>query len=292
MTFHHNKLIPSIALFNSKYKLEFQPLSIRDNIEHTLYRTGLNTSVFFDDVQCASLISELGNIKSDPDMITSFYKYKDGRIRSDMCRLAMLWRYGGYYFDNDIRLLDNVVDTLLPTTQLVTCKNTDIFNNVPGYFQAFLASVPNNPVIGKALHFHGQWFNWEHTRPEWFKRVTEKRDPNIGTILLRDAFVSVYGSLPVQTLELDGVYQDLELFFEIPSTLAKGQSPWGENEMCSFSTFSPCGFVVQHKNSKTLFQSRIASNGKSCIFPYCGKRHALKQLSYMRRNVVHMDILP
>ena len=76
-----------------------------------------------------------------PDLIPYFDSETEGAYKGDMCRLAALYLYGGYYFDVDIEVIEPYVhnSTILFTTVMD-------WDNI-GIFQAFLASSPGHPVI-------------------------------------------------------------------------------------------------------------------------------------------------
>ena len=86
-----------------------------NNVERTIRVTSSQkTRVFFlDDEGCYRLLHAykdaewpwLGAI-----LARRFLDEKDGRFKSDLCRLAQLHKHGGYYFDNDIFVLVDLSD--------------------------------------------------------------------------------------------------------------------------------------------------------------------------------------
>ena len=69
------------------------------NVQRTIALHPATKVKFFDDSQCREALARherLGNA-----LAGYFDSEPDGRLRSDMCRLAML-RDGGYYFDTDL----------------------------------------------------------------------------------------------------------------------------------------------------------------------------------------------
>ena len=46
--------------------------------------------IFFNDAQCADALTAV-----EPSLVDAFWAERDGRFKSDMCRLAMLYTHGG-----------------------------------------------------------------------------------------------------------------------------------------------------------------------------------------------------
>ena len=152
--------IPRIALFNHKINLlqnKTYDTEIYDNIQRTLKIVEPYKVIFYSDDDCHYLLGELEDEWNMKALQNTYVMLLDGRIKSDMCRLAMLWKYGGFYFDNDIFLLQDLTKNILPTTEFVTCKTTTLIRNTPGFFQAFIGSIPRNKVLKQALYYHTTW---------------------------------------------------------------------------------------------------------------------------------------
>jgi hypothetical protein len=241
--------IPRLALFNSKGPLEGDLLR---NTERTRNLTGL-PFIFHTDAQCRRLLAELEQELGS--LVVGFDSYTDGRIRSDMCRLAMLWRYGGFYFDNDIQPLVDVTQRISSRARFVTSTSAQLFGNPPGFFQAFVASEPRHPILSKALALHGRWPVMTVER----KRCGESSRPNIGTVLLRDAARAHADVLLAERTgrTVDGV----QLFRELPLTDA-----YNTSGLCVTCTpHHHCNFcVADPRTGEVLFKSRFAHEGAPC----------------------------
>lgn len=273
----HINFIPEIALFNYKTNILKNATNHENthiNILRTVNITKLNKIIFYDDQNCMELLQKLENEWQMRWLTESYYRYEDGRIRSDMCRLAMLWNFGGYYFDNDIFMLKNIRNYIYPVTDFVTCKTTTLFKNNPtGFFQAFIASKPHNKIFKKALYFHVIWFDYiRKENKKEIDRITggTKNKPNLGTIFLRDAFIHLYGDIYTKRLEKIGFsyVQKKQLFFEESLKEIKKEKTFNTKGLCiPCEVTNPCGFTVFDKASgEPLFKSRIMNyeNNKTC----------------------------
>ena len=80
-----------------------------------------------------------------PFLLQRFKKEQYGPYKSDMCRLAVLYEYGGIYVDNDI-LITRAFPELFPILrrrELVTVKEA----LDSGIMQGFIATIPRHPVV-------------------------------------------------------------------------------------------------------------------------------------------------
>lgn len=99
----------------------------------------------WDDQDCFTALDEL-QMKEGHELALDFRGEAVGRIKSDICRMVMLYNTGGYYFDTDVAPLDALQKVLDPRATFVTTKVRD-----GNFFQAFLATTPKHPVIRKCL---------------------------------------------------------------------------------------------------------------------------------------------
>jgi hypothetical protein len=116
-----------------------------NNVLHTInvYREAWNDKdapvLFLDDQDCLEVIEEV-----EPKLAIHFRQEDLGAFKADICRLAVLYVRGGYYFDIDMK-----------ATQAVPVPSNIAFASVQaaygGFFQSFLASAPESPIIKKAL---------------------------------------------------------------------------------------------------------------------------------------------
>ena len=150
-------------LFNYKinlFKEEHGDLTSREkilltNIKRTvrLFQniTGDASEVeMWDDARCLTALKDL-QMKEGLPLAFAFKTEVVGMIRSDLCRLVMLYRSGGYYFDTDIAPLAALQRVLDPRATFVTVRTSERSRSGGGFFQAFLATAPKHPVIRRFL---------------------------------------------------------------------------------------------------------------------------------------------
>tara|TARA_B100000482_G_scaffold172942_1_gene140642 strand:+ start:1301 stop:2632 length:1332 start_codon:yes stop_codon:yes gene_type:complete len=273
---HENEIIhviPKIMILNGKDNfLHIKENIYTKNINRISNITNINNIIFFDDTECLKLILKLEEMWGMQNLSDSYTSNTDGRIKSDMCRLAMLHEFGGFYFDNDIFLVENILEYISPMTEFVTCKTTDIFKNPSGFFQAFIGSTPQHELLKKALFYHALYYL--HLRNQ-----TIQSKPNVGTVLLRDAFVYFHGELFTKRLANIGFSykKRMQLFVEdsvnmkidtIPSNICHSCDI---TQLCDFGVFDP-------QTERLVFKSRIFNNIENITCPvYCGAHNRTQQ---------------
>ena len=238
------------------------------NLYETLARMRFHDVVFHTDTGCTSLLRTMEGLDAFQGvaLVQAFSEQTgDGRIRSDICRLAMLWTRGGYYFDNDIVLLDDVSRRLSPDTTFATVTAVRyLFNNPPGLFNAFIACTPRHPIVHEALRRHARWSTMSPMERWRITRGNTHR-PNIGTVLLRDAVRSVVGDAATFECERTGVCGGgIQLFREIALNPDGEYNASGLCTMCD--TTHECNFAVADVLSgDVIMKSRIAmQSGHLC----------------------------
>jgi len=240
------------------------------NLRETLARMRVRDVAFRDDAACLSLLREMEASEEafrGVALATSFAAHaQDGRIRSDICRLGMLWERGGYYLDNDLVLLDDVASRLAPGTTFASVTTVRwMFHNPPGLFNAFVACAPRHPIVREALLRHARW--WRARDPEEERRITRgnAHRPNLGTVFLRDALRSVVGDAAAFECERDGVCNGgVQLFREVALDRDGEYNASGLCTMCDAT--HECNFAVADVPSgDVLMKSRVATrSGRPC----------------------------
>lgn len=180
--------IPAIVHFNYKIDLhidddsfDFGDVSkddrdllqvLKKNCKHTVDTFGgdVDKVYFYDDRDCRDELRKLDDFDGDK-LADGFGRFQNGRFKSDLCRLAQLYKYGGYYFDTDILPVTSVRRVLEPETTFATARST--FKGV--FLQAFLAATPKHPFIAEQLKEFGKWIDENHG---------EEEHPNLGCWLL------------------------------------------------------------------------------------------------------------
>lgn len=191
-----NLLIPRKLLFNYKKNLfKAEPGDLSKEEKMLLANMKRTVTVFqnfagdapevhmWDDHDCFTAIHEL-QMKEGHQLALYFDREDEGRIKSDVCRLVMLYNMGGLYFDTDVAPLAALPRTLDPRATFVTVKVRD-----GNFFQAFLATSPKHPVIRMCLTKFKTWYDelWKPGQDQ--KRLRkETGGGNIGTALLARSF--------------------------------------------------------------------------------------------------------
>ncbi len=130
---------------------------------------------FLSDNDCIAIIT-----KAEPRLVEKFRGEKRGEFKGDICRVAELYVYGGYYFDIDIGVYEPLhLDALhLPresfqaiTLRYLKMATTDelmklikggrddivtfstVVNKQNRFFQAFTAAMPRHPVMERSLEY-------------------------------------------------------------------------------------------------------------------------------------------
>jgi hypothetical protein len=114
--------------------------SVRKNIPHSSYKVYSNPELQ------AWIRQEFGG-----DMILAFNKLKPYAYRADLARLLLQYRYGGWYFDITIRVLNGI--SVEPSVDFIT------FNDLPHYSGATFAcsnaiiySKKNSKILETAIN--------------------------------------------------------------------------------------------------------------------------------------------
>lgn len=171
---------------------------------------------FLTDNDCRRIIEEVTTAPPPPGrnntkkknglskLLAIFDKERVGMFRGDICRIAALYKHGGYYLDLDIKTLTPYVvggggrggtrdgsgdDSKDGDYSFVTVAQTQ--DNRPveqaPFFQAFIASTAGHPILKRAL---------EVTMIEYYERHPKYRkykfgSDHMGTITLSSAYYEV-----------------------------------------------------------------------------------------------------
>jgi Glycosyltransferase sugar-binding region containing DXD motif len=151
--------IPHRMIFTAKENLleTKEPRHLYENVIHTInvYRDAwkeTNATVWFlNDTECREYIAE-----ADPMLLPIFDGEQDGSYKADICRVAVLYLHGGYYFDIDMKSLTPVL--LNATTTFAT-----VLSGVNDFFQSFLAAAPRHVVLKASFETIKAWY--QHPDP-------------------------------------------------------------------------------------------------------------------------------
>ena len=156
--------IPHIIYFTYKSNILHtkEPPQFYENIMNTTqkfiqgWKDPNAKMVFLDDAGCRRVIE-----KAEPRLLEHFNNEQKGAYKGDICRVAALLDTGGYYFDVDIKVIEPVLleDDITFSSVREELKRKKAFN----FFQAFLASAPNHPVLRETTRIMLGYYEGRHT---------------------------------------------------------------------------------------------------------------------------------
>ena len=262
--------IPHNIIFTYKHNIleseRKEPEIFYNNIINTrdVYISAWNDpnarTIFLDNDGCREYISQ-----AEPRLVEYFDKEETGMFKADICRVAVLYMIGGYYFDIDLGALEAV--KLEPNCTFATVKEAvKDFNCQKGcpkdpemlaviqeqlwkahegnFFQAFLASAPGHPILRGALkymllHYQGkksaQGMLGVNTLGTAYKEIEPSER---GIVRILQEFENIEGK--------EGYYP--------------GYQQKGEGCCCQH-------IVHDSKERKVYFYSRIVGSGFKCSVP-------------------------
>mmetsp|Transcript_10091 Transcript_10091/g.15148 ORF Transcript_10091/g.15148 Transcript_10091/m.15148 type:complete len:497 (+) Transcript_10091:52-1542(+) len=208
--------------------------------------------VFLTDQDCLDALNEV-----EPDLIPFFHK-EIGMFKADICRVAYLYLYGGYYFDVDVLV---VRPFLAGDAKFVTVKGIGYHSN--GFFQAFLASEKQNSIVGRSIQIMLQTLQGKRSRGRLFgptallqawKEEGISLDENNGTIYDN---VGAYLLMEGNANTLKREYSKISTVLRRNKHALSQKVPTVPDNECEFSG-GLCNFVVIDGADETLyFYSRI-----------------------------------
>ena len=231
--------IPHRLIFTYSTTLNNTRIEIRNNVQHTIdrYRDFWNEPdapvLYLDNVACRQVLHEVY-----PSLVEYFDREKEGKYKGDICRLAALYQYGGYYSDVDLRVIQPV--NLSGTTQFSTCLEASI-REPTAFFQAFLASRKHHPVLFIALR---------RTEIFYQKKLKLRRNSFMGTTILFQAYQYAKQQKNDTIIGPVKIYQEANL--ESKSTAAviypdNVPLQQGGGCCCNYIVYDPSSSYKQHR---------------------------------------------
>jgi mannosyltransferase OCH1-like enzyme len=197
--------------------------------------------VFLDDAGCRRVIA-----KAEPRLLDHFDNERKGAYKGDICRIAALVDTGGYYFDIDIKVIEPLLlgdDIAFSSVREDLNKRKKAFN----FFQAFLASAPNHPVLRETIRVTLDYYEGRHTLHGF-----------MGVSTMGDGYKAALAAYPdemkkvriLQELKnvpgVEGYYEDLP------------QQKGGIGCCCQHVVHDP-------EERRVYFRSRIVGAGQFCM---------------------------
>lgn len=231
--------IPHTLMFTYSHNIldTKEPPVFYRNVQRTidLYRKAWNepnaTVTFLDNPACRRAVQE-----AYPDLVPHFDAEKEGKFKGDICRVAALYLWGGYYFDVDLKVVKPIV--LSRGESFVTVLERGQQN----FFQAFLAAVPGQEVLLESMRLLLEYYKGNHL----------VRHNKIGPSTLKDA----YDAVNSEHLRGARLLQEMNLRFN--SASLPGLRRQGGSGCC-------CNYVVHDGSEReAYFFSRVAGAGEYC----------------------------
>ena len=240
--------IPHIIYFTYKSNIlqTKEPTQFYENIMNTTqkYIQGWKDPnakmVFLDDAGCRKVIE-----KAEPRLLEHFNNEQKGAYKGDICRVAALLDTGGYYFDVDIKVIEPVLleDEITFSSVREELKRKKAFN----FFQAFLASAPNHPVLRETSRIMLDYYEGRHTlhgfmgvstMGDGYKAALESHPDEMKKVRILQELKNVPG--------VEGYYEDLP------------QQEGGVGCCCQHIVHDP-------EERRVYFRSRIVGAGQFCM---------------------------
>jgi len=169
-----------------------EALILRKNVKHTL-KTFMHSQLeaqnvhFWDNADCKEGILRMGSgvFHNASQVVEDFEQETSGHVKSDLCRLVMLYEYGGLYFDTDILPVVDLLKFLAPNTTFATILAED----QSFYAQSFAAAIPQHPLIANNLRAFEAWYSklkkLDGLQQVWLRQM---ENGHIGGSLMKEAY--------------------------------------------------------------------------------------------------------
>eukprot|EP00400_MALV-I_sp_L67-5_P000624 gene624-338_t len=133
---------------------------------------------FLDNNDCMKLLEYSGQ----KNLLYVFKYERAGMYKGDICRAAMLWRYGGFYFDVDLEARSPIYPLLNRDSQFTSVREISMrgkwLNYGPGaFFQAFIATPPRHPVMNFTFDAMLAWYRTRKEHAVQAGALTRMEDP-------------------------------------------------------------------------------------------------------------------
>eukprot|EP00440_Ansanella_granifera_P068944 gb/GFBE01074791.1/.p1 GENE.gb/GFBE01074791.1/~~gb/GFBE01074791.1/.p1 ORF type:complete len:494 (+),score=104.50 gb/GFBE01074791.1/:1-1482(+) len=212
---------------------------------------------FWDDSDCQEGIRGL-RIHDAFQLTLDFVEESAEEVKSDLCRLAMLYKFGGYYFDTDVL---PVVDMLQHVSSDTTFA-TVLAHDKNDYFQSFIAATHSHPVIGTALKEFKSWYD-----QLWSTSQSHAAEGRAGA-LLRKAYATWSRKAAEKHRVVHFGTQHVSQFFEEAPLAALGSQRFSNYGVEFMGTSGGnCDYAVVDNSSSTLIMySRVfdSENDRPC----------------------------
>eukprot|EP00816_Leptocylindrus_hargravesii_P004535 CAMPEP_0196817364 /NCGR_PEP_ID=MMETSP1362-20130617/60231_1 /TAXON_ID=163516 /ORGANISM="Leptocylindrus danicus, Strain CCMP1856" /LENGTH=347 /DNA_ID=CAMNT_0042195033 /DNA_START=147 /DNA_END=1190 /DNA_ORIENTATION=- len=149
---------------------------------------------FLDNEACEREI-----LLTEPKLL-KYFLVASGEYKADICRIAALYRHGGYYFDVDLEVIEPIALGNNGNVSFVTVQASGLRY----FFQAFIAVSPKNFILKLALqsmlnHYEGTRHpatKFEHMGPSTLKEAFDATPHDMmdgKSLILEEFFLDNFG---------------------------------------------------------------------------------------------------
>lgn len=142
--------LPSIIplkIYQTWTTLELPP-KMKENVELLKRQNPEFEYYLFDDKMCREFIKN--NFSTDSGILWAFDKLRPGAYKADLWRYCVLFINGGIYLDIKYSCVKNF--KLINLTDKEYFVRDRICNDNNGIYQAFIVSLPNNPILMSCIN--------------------------------------------------------------------------------------------------------------------------------------------
>ncbi|CAJ1942158.1 unnamed protein product [Cylindrotheca closterium] len=190
----HRLLRRTVVMFKKVWREKgYTNTSMEEAIEIDFMNESLDgvEVVFLTDKDCEELIKSM-----EPKMTEAFLNERNGKHRSDICRVFSLYEKGGYYLDTD--LLVHEAPYLMPHVTFASVIEPKFQDK---FLQAFIAVAPKHPIIIEAINVMMEHYVTKKGEVTG-ESMGYNSNKNMGTWTLREAHKRVMRRLPNMANEM------------------------------------------------------------------------------------------
>jgi len=253
---HHYHAIPPTLIFTYHTNLLTTPesqlkdeedIALAQNVKNTISlhnATGEATVRFLTDEDCLQSIR--ATLGPNTTLTKYFTEETHGMYKADICRGAALYETGGLYFDVDVEARTSLFEAVSPSTEFVTTLVHKDSNHRGKFFQAFIGSLPGNPIFTRYLELFVLYYEG-----------VLKMDGPLGVYFLRMAFDAVVGHTPDS--------ETIDLFQEVryhPKSFPHiKRDHWGKRRACQMMVVAPPKKFANWERKEALVPMFSHANG-------------------------------
>lgn len=119
------------------------PVGMAENIADFLQKNPEYDYIYFDDLRARSFIQT----NYSPRVLKAYDTLVPGAYKADLFRYCYLFKNGGVYVDTGMMAVGTLSQLLKPDDVFVSPED----NGQGGVYNAFMASLPGSPIVGKAI---------------------------------------------------------------------------------------------------------------------------------------------